>query len=174
MSHRYWTNQYPYSETWTRTWEPGSVLGNLDLHRSLVRDPYSGTWIRTREPVLVYVLKSWPNIDGTYCILIENIFLGHGNQMEVMEDWLWLDISDQHISKSNHGIFRAFEMLQSENFCVLHWNFISSGPDCIPNSDLHFDERHWKSCGKFYWLAKWVGGIFTPTYPHRWQPNRGW
>ena len=66
MSHRYWANQYPYLGTWTRTWEPGPVLGNLDLHRSLVRDPYSGTWTRTREPVLVYVLKSWPNIDGTY------------------------------------------------------------------------------------------------------------
>ena len=36
----------------------GSVLENLD--------PYLGTWTRTREPVLVYVLKSWLNIDGTY------------------------------------------------------------------------------------------------------------
>ena len=33
-----------------RTWEPGPVLGNLDLNRSLVGDPYSGTWTRTREP----------------------------------------------------------------------------------------------------------------------------
>ena len=49
-----------------RTREPGPVLGNLDLDRSVVWDPYSGTWTRTREPVLVYVLKSWPNIDGTY------------------------------------------------------------------------------------------------------------
>ena len=68
-----------------RTWEPGPVLGNLDLNKTLVEDPYSGTWIRTREPgpILVYVLKmffclsyseyineyrlrSWPNIDGTY------------------------------------------------------------------------------------------------------------
>ena len=40
-----------------RTWEPGPVLGNLDLNNSLVLDPYSGTWIRTREPVLVYVLN---------------------------------------------------------------------------------------------------------------------
>ena len=41
-----------------RTWEPGPVLGNLDLNRSLVWNPYSGTWTRTREPgpVLVYVL----------------------------------------------------------------------------------------------------------------------
>ena len=36
----------------------GPVLGSLD--------PYLGTWTRTREPVLVYVLKSWLNIDGTY------------------------------------------------------------------------------------------------------------
>ena len=56
----------PYSGTWTRTWEPGPVLGNLYLNRSLVWDPYSGTWTRTREPVLVYVLKSWLNIDETY------------------------------------------------------------------------------------------------------------
>ena len=60
--------QNPYLETWTRTWEPEPVLGNLDLHKSLVRDPYSGTWTRTREPVLVYVLKSWPNIDDSYGI----------------------------------------------------------------------------------------------------------
>ena len=42
-----------------RTWEPGPVLGNLDLNRSLVWNPYSGTWTRTREPgpVLVYILK---------------------------------------------------------------------------------------------------------------------
>ena len=58
MSHRYRANQYPYSGTWTRTWEPGPVLGNLD--------PYLGTWNHTREPVLVYVLKSWLNIDGKY------------------------------------------------------------------------------------------------------------
>ena len=42
-----------------RTWEPGPVLGNLDLNKTLVRDPYSGTRTRTWEPgpVLVYVLK---------------------------------------------------------------------------------------------------------------------
>ena len=58
-----------------RTREPGPVLGNLDLNRSLVWDPYSGTWTRTWEPgqvlgnfdfdpysfmcspVIVYVLK---------------------------------------------------------------------------------------------------------------------
>ena len=40
----------PYSGTWTRTREPGPVLGNLDLNKSLVVDPYSGTWTRTREP----------------------------------------------------------------------------------------------------------------------------
>ena len=41
-----------------RTREPGPVLGNLDLNRTLVGDPYSGTWTRTWEPgpVLVYVL----------------------------------------------------------------------------------------------------------------------
>ena len=41
-----------------RTREPGPVLGNLDLNKTLVGDPYSGTWTRTREPgpVLVYVL----------------------------------------------------------------------------------------------------------------------
>ena len=67
MSHQY--NLDPYSGTWTRTWEPGPVLGNLDLNRSLVWDPYSGTWTRTWEPVLVYVLKSWPNIDDSYGML---------------------------------------------------------------------------------------------------------
>ena len=45
MSHRYWANFL----TWTRTWEPGPLLRNLDLNRSLVREPYSGTWSRTRE-----------------------------------------------------------------------------------------------------------------------------
>ena len=30
--------------------EPGSVLGNLDLNRTLVGDPYLGTWTRTRDP----------------------------------------------------------------------------------------------------------------------------
>ena len=41
-----------------RTREPGPVLGNLDLNKTLVGDPYSGTWTRTWEPgpVLVYVL----------------------------------------------------------------------------------------------------------------------
>ena len=41
-----------------RTREPGPVLGNLDLNRTLVGDQYSGTWTRTWEPgpVLVYVL----------------------------------------------------------------------------------------------------------------------
>ena len=40
------------------TWEPGPVLGNLDLNKTLVGDLYSGTWTCTREPrpVLVYVL----------------------------------------------------------------------------------------------------------------------
>ena len=40
------------------TREPGPVLGNLDLNRTLVGEPYSETWIRTWEPgpVLVYVL----------------------------------------------------------------------------------------------------------------------
>ena len=69
MSHRYWANPFPYSGTWTRTrepgptvWvtvigpthyrtqEPGPVLGNLDLNRSLVWDNYSGTWTHTQEP----------------------------------------------------------------------------------------------------------------------------
>ena len=40
-----------------RTWEPGPVLGKLDINRSLVWDQYSGTWTRTQElwiwPVLV-------------------------------------------------------------------------------------------------------------------------
>ena len=146
----------------------------INLQNSMISFDYSWFLAKNHSNFVTLPRK----LHNRYChnvhILIENIFLGHGNQMEVMENWLWLNISDQHISKPNHGIFRAFEMLQSENFCVLHWNFISPGPDCIPNSDLHFDERHWKSCGKFYWLAKWVGGIFTPTYPHRWQPNRGW
>ena len=57
-----------------RTREPGPVLGNLDLHRSLVRDPYSGTWTCTWEPVLVYVLKSWPNIGDSYGILGSTFF----------------------------------------------------------------------------------------------------
>ena len=52
MSHRYWANPLPYSGTWTRTWEPGPVLGNLDLNRSLVWDLYSGTWTRSWETVL--------------------------------------------------------------------------------------------------------------------------
>ena len=33
-----------------RTREPGPVLGNLDLNRSLVGEPYSVTWIRAWEP----------------------------------------------------------------------------------------------------------------------------
>ena len=39
---------FPYFSK-IRTREPGPVLGNLDLNRSLVGDPYSGTWTRTRE-----------------------------------------------------------------------------------------------------------------------------
>ena len=57
-------NVFDYIETRTR--EPGPVLGNLDLNRSLVWNPYSGTWTRTWEPVLVYVLKSWPNMGDSY------------------------------------------------------------------------------------------------------------
>ena len=67
MSHRYWANQYPYLGTWTRTREPGPVLGNLDLNRSLVWDPYMGTWTRTWE----LVLKSWPNIGDSYGLLMK-------------------------------------------------------------------------------------------------------
>ena len=33
-----------------RTREPGPILGNMDLNRSLVGDPYSGTWTHTWEP----------------------------------------------------------------------------------------------------------------------------
>ena len=73
MSHRYWANQYPYSGTWTRAWEPGPVLGNLDLHRSLVRDLYSGTWTRTREPV------SYTNSRDSF---IKADRLGCGTQLE--------------------------------------------------------------------------------------------
>ena len=43
-------SQNPYSGTWTLTREPGLVLGNLNLNRSLVEDPYSGTRTHTREP----------------------------------------------------------------------------------------------------------------------------
>ena len=41
------------------TREPGPVLGNLDLNRTLVGNLYSRTWTRTWEPgpVLVYVLS---------------------------------------------------------------------------------------------------------------------
>ena len=41
-----------------RTLEPGPVLGNLELNRTLVGDRYSGTWTCTWEPgpVLIYVL----------------------------------------------------------------------------------------------------------------------
>ena len=48
MSHRYWANPFPYLGTWICTREPGSVLGNLDLNKSLVWDLYLGTWTRTR------------------------------------------------------------------------------------------------------------------------------
>jgi hypothetical protein len=45
----------------TRTWEPGHVLGNLYLNRSLVWNPYLGPWTRTRElwiwPILIYLLR---------------------------------------------------------------------------------------------------------------------
>ena len=43
-----------------RTREHGSVLGNLDLNRTLVGDPYLETWICTWEPgpVLVFVLMA--------------------------------------------------------------------------------------------------------------------
>ena len=61
MSPRYWANPFPYSGTWIRTWEPGPVLGNLELylgtwtyrmsHRYWANPlPYSGTWTRTWEP----------------------------------------------------------------------------------------------------------------------------
>ena len=50
--------QNPYSGTWTRTREPGPVLGNLYVLILFILDPYSGTWTRTRElPVLLYVLR---------------------------------------------------------------------------------------------------------------------
>ena len=37
------------------TWEPGAILGNLDLNKTLLGDPFSGTWTRTWEPGPVYV-----------------------------------------------------------------------------------------------------------------------
>ena len=46
--------------------QPIPVLGNLDLNRSLVWDPYSETWTRIWEPILVYVLESWLNIGDPY------------------------------------------------------------------------------------------------------------
>ena len=47
MSHQYWANFL----TWTRTWEPGPVLGNLDL--------YSGTWTCTRLCTQVVFLSTF-------------------------------------------------------------------------------------------------------------------
>ena len=40
------------------TWEPGPVLGNLDLNKTLVGDLYSGTWTCTREPRLYSFMYS--------------------------------------------------------------------------------------------------------------------
>ena len=59
------TNIEPTSFGWTRTREPGPVLGNLDLNKSLVEElrPVLG------NPILVYVLKLtriWLNIGDSY------------------------------------------------------------------------------------------------------------
>ena len=49
------------------TLEPGPVLGNLDLNRTLVGDPYLGTWTRTRLCTHPYSFwYSWPNIGDSY------------------------------------------------------------------------------------------------------------
>ena len=94
-------NKSRWNRSWTCTWEPGPVLGNLDLNKTLVGDLYSGTWTCTREPgpvlgnldlysfmhsgcFFVYIfclfeyineyrLRSWPNIDGTYGTKDNNI-----------------------------------------------------------------------------------------------------
>ena len=56
MGHTVWVIDIGPTHYSTR--EPGPVLGTLDL--------YLGTWTRTWEPILVYVLKSWPNIIDSY------------------------------------------------------------------------------------------------------------
>ena len=50
-----------------RTREPGPVLVNLDLNRTLVGDPYLGTWTCTCLCTHPYsFLYSWPNISDSY------------------------------------------------------------------------------------------------------------
>ena len=61
MSHRYWANPFPYLGTWICTREPGSVLGNLDLNKSLVWDLYLGTWTRTRLCAQKLAQYWWPS-----------------------------------------------------------------------------------------------------------------
>ena len=59
------TDIEPTSFGWIRTREPGPVLGNLDLNKSLVEEP--GTVLG--NPLLVYVLKLtriWLNIGDSY------------------------------------------------------------------------------------------------------------
>ena len=50
-----------------RTGEPGPVLWNLDLNRTLVGDLYLGIWTRTLLCTHPYsFLYSWPNIGDSY------------------------------------------------------------------------------------------------------------
>ena len=57
-----------------RTREPGPVLGNLDLNRTLVGDPYLGTRTRTWEPGSVLTCTRFCThgpISVTHTVLIE-------------------------------------------------------------------------------------------------------
>ena len=60
-----------------RTREPGPVLGNLDLNRSLLEDPYTGIRARTREsgPVVGNFLYSCTQVPD-YRTLKKPLYLG--------------------------------------------------------------------------------------------------
>ena len=63
------------------TREPGPVLGNLDLNKTLLGDPYFGTWTRTREPGPVLML--------VFCLLYSEIWVNKRVQVERLAQYRW-------------------------------------------------------------------------------------
>ena len=128
MSHWYWANPLPYSGTWTRTREPGPVVGNLDLNRFLVWDLYSGTWTRTWEPVLVYVLKNWLNIGDSYGTSNRSKY----QDMFVSVWWyIWLTLLEQMDQKLGLDFFETWAW---NHHCKKFWiSLIASLILCLPS-----------------------------------------
>ena len=142
-----------------RTWEPGPVLGNLDLHRTLVGDPYSGTWTRTWEldpysfmysnfrtrTRLCTQIYCWPNISDSYGMWDLDI-----------KAWFFLDIMDKRES-------------QYQNRC---WLIGSNAPKFICPNCLPKLKSFWFRLKWLYWVSVVLGheryrlGVNQPEYIH--------